>query len=210
MDLQFFGANCVRITTKKATVVVDDNLSKLGLKSISKPDDVVLFTSEKLTKDTVKSPKLVIEHAGEYEVSAVSVQGISVRAHMDEEGEASAIIYKIINNDLRVVIAGHIHPDLSEDQLEAIGTVDILVVPVGGNGFTLDAVGALKVIKNIEPKIIIPTHYDDSKIRYEVPQAKLEDALKDMPFEIKEKVPKLKIKSSDLPETTEIIVLERQ
>ena len=56
--------------------------------------------------------------------------------------------------------------------------VDVLFVPVGGNGYTLDAIGALKIIKKIEPKIIIPTHYADKAIKYEVPQADLDEVMK--------------------------------
>ena len=129
---------------------------------------------------------------------------------MDEEGIESATIFKLTTIDLRVAIVGHIFPDLSEEQLEAIGTVDVLIVPIGGNGYTLDSIGVLKVIKKIEPKIIIPTHYADSTISYEVPQVELSDALHNMSLEPSETTPKLKVKGSDLPETTQLIVLERQ
>ena len=211
MELQFFGANCVRISTKKANVVVDDNLSSLGLKTVCKPGDIALFTHES-TADAqkLKDPKLVIQIPGEYEVSAVSVRAISVRSHMDEEGQQSAVMYKIINSGINVAVVGHIHPDLTEEQLESLGMVDVLFVPVGGNGYTLDAIGALKIIKKIEPKIIIPTHYADKAIKYEVPQADLDEVMKNVTFEIKEKLPKLKLKNTDLPLTPEFIVLERQ
>ena len=42
MELSYFGANCLRITTKKAQIVIDDNLNKVGLKSITKPTDISL------------------------------------------------------------------------------------------------------------------------------------------------------------------------
>jgi L-ascorbate metabolism protein UlaG (beta-lactamase superfamily) len=88
--------------------------------------------------------------------------------------------------------------------------VDVLVVPVGGNGYTLDPIGAAKVIKKIEPKLIIPVHYEDKGIKYEVPQVPLEEALKVLAVEPKETVAKLKLKSTELSETTQLIVLERQ
>jgi L-ascorbate metabolism protein UlaG (beta-lactamase superfamily) len=211
MELQFYGANCVKISTKKATVVVDDNLKQLGQKSISKPGDINIFTFfNEQNEQGLKDPKIVIQTAGEYEISGVSIKGVSARSHMDEEDKKTAVIYKIIAGDLNVVVAGHIHPDLSEQQLETLGVVDVLFVPVGGNGYTLDAIGALKIIKKFEPKIIIPTHYDDKSLKFEVPQTKLEDVMKEITFEIKERVPKIKLKSSDLPELTEFVVLEKQ
>jgi len=207
MELQFFGANCIKLSTKHTSVVIDDNLKALGGTSAAKAGDVVAFTNKMLQSDT-KEPKIIIDKPGEFEVSAVSIHGIAARAHMDEEKQQNAVIYKIQTTDLRIAVVGHIHPDLNEEQLEAIGTIDVLFVPVGGNGYTLDAIGALKVIKEIEPRIVIPTHYADSKLNFEVPASSLEDALKNMSMEAKETVAKLKIK--EIPENMELIVLEHQ
>ena len=208
MELQYYGGNCLKISTKKASLIIDDTLADLGLSSITKADDIVLFTS--VNDGKAKAAKLIIDHPGEYEVSDISVQGIAVRSHMDELGKRSATIFKVIADDIRTVITGHIHPDLTDDELEAIGTVDVLVVPVGGNGYTLDGTGALKVIRKIEPKLIIPTHFNDKKIKYPAPQQDLETALKGLAMEPKETVPRLKLKPADLTETTQLIILERQ
>ena len=100
--------------------------------------------------------------------------------------------------------------DLTDDELEAIGTIDVLIIPIGGNGYTLDGAGALKVIRKIEPNVVIPTHYADKKIKYPVEQQDLETALKGLAMEPKETVAKLKLKPADLTENTQLIVLERQ
>lgn len=208
MELQYYGANCVRLSTKEASIVIDDNLADVGLKTVTKPDDIVLRTV--FEADATANCKLFINQPGEYEASRVAIHGVAARGHMDEEGQRSATMFKFSTPDLRVAVVGHIYPELSENQLEALGTVDVLVIPVGGNGYTLDATGALKVIKAIEPKVIVPVHYADAKVKYEVPQAELADVLKNMSMEAAETVPKLKVKSSELPETTQLIVLERQ
>jgi len=207
MEIQYYGANCVRISNKKASVIIDDNLEGLGLKSVTKEGDIALRTFGTF-KDN-KNVKIVIDSPGEFEVSNISVKGIAARSHMDEDKLKSAVIYKLTISDIRVVIAGHIFADLSDEQLEALGTVDILIVPIGNAGYTLDSVGASKVIRKIEPKMVIPTHYADSEINYEVPQQSLDEAMKELPFEKKEAVPKLKLKESDLPEITELVILER-
>ena len=208
MELQYYGGNCIRINTKEASIVVDDNLEALGLKPITKGDDIVLRTTYDDKQD--KQEVLTIAQPGEYEVSKVAIQGIPARAHMDEEGKQTATIFKLTTSEMRIAVVGHIHPDLGEAELEAMGTVDLLVIPVGGGGYTLDATGALQVIKKIEPKVIVPVHYADSKIKYEVPQAELADVLKNLSMEVHETVPKLKLKASDLPEATQLIVVERQ
>ncbi len=207
MELQYFGGNCVRVSAKKASVVVDDNLAALGSKSITKPDDIVINTNSNII-EAPNQGRIMIGQPGEFEVSNISIQGIAARAHMDATGK-KATIFKILADDIRLVITGHIYPELSDSELEAIGTVDVLVIPVGNSGYTMDAIGALKIIRKLEPKLIIPTHYSDSKLTYEVPQQDLATALKEMSMEAGEPVAKLKLKSTDLPETAQLIVLEQ-
>lgn len=212
MDIQFHGANCLSFSTAGARVrvVIDDNLAALGGKGVTRPGDIALYTmGDQDGRNTTVETKLTIDQPGEYEVSDVSVYGIQARAHMDEEGQQTATMFKIITKDLSIFIPGHIYPDLSDDQLESIGMIDVMAIPVGGSGYTLDPVGALKLIRKIEPKIIIPTHYDAAGLSYPVPQQDLAHVLHEMSMEPKETVQKLKLKAADLPETAQLIVLEK-
>ena len=206
MEFQYFGANCLRVITKKAQIVVDDNLEKVGLKSIAKPTDVCLHTH-----NSVPHHKCHFEAdmPGEYEVSGVTIHGIAAKANRGEE-ENGVVIYTIAADDMKAVILGHINPDLSEEQLEQIGTVDIAVVPVGNSGYTLDGIGALQVIKKIEPKVVIPTHYADKAVKYEVPQVELAGALKGLAMEPAETVDRYKANRADWTDTAKLIVLNRQ
>jgi L-ascorbate metabolism protein UlaG (beta-lactamase superfamily) len=205
MEFQYFGANCVRLTTKKATIVIDDNLKEIGSHAITKHDDIALSTTGALN---VEKARYIIDSAGEYEISGVSVMGISARSHMDEAGKKSATIFKLIADDIRIGVLGHIYPDLSDEQLEALGTVDVLLVPVGGNGYTLDPIGALKLIKKIEPRIIIPTHYAQDGLQYPVPQQDVAEALKALAMEPQRIEGKYKLKAADIPELAQLVLLE--
>lgn len=208
MEIQYFGANCVKISTKQASVIVDDNLAELGLKSITKKGDIGLFTGAH-GEPSVET-KLIIDQPGEYEVSNVSIDGYSARAHMDEEDKRTATAYKITADDIRIFVPGHIYPELDDEQLEDIGLIEVLIVPVGGNGYTLDPIGAYKLIKQIDPKVIIPVHYNDKAVKYPVEQQDLESALKVFGMEAKEHTEKLKFKGFDFNQGTQLIVLERQ
>jgi len=209
MEIQYYGANCIKVITKKATVVIDDNIKALGGSDVAKPTDIQLLTSR--IADDPRKGTLIIDGPGEYEASNVSISGIAARAHVDETDMKNATIYKIVADNVRVAIIGHVYPDLTESQLESIGIVDVLIVPVGGHGFTLDTVGALKVIKQIEPKIIIPTQYAVKGLSYPVPAISLEESLKGLVMEPKETVSKLKLKASDLlTEQVQLVVLEKQ
>lgn len=207
MDIQFYGANCVLLTYKGARLVVDDNLQALGGKAVVKSGDVALFTG---THDEVATEvKLLVDQPGEYEVSGFNIIGVAAQAHLDDSTKQLATMYKVMAGELNVLITGHIYPDVSDAQLEALGPVDVMLVPVGGNGYTLDAVGALKVIKEVEPKLVIPTHYADKSLNYEVPQTDLPTALNELAMEPKETVAKLKLKPGDFGEGTQLIVLEK-
>jgi L-ascorbate metabolism protein UlaG (beta-lactamase superfamily) len=205
MDLQFHGANCIVLTYKGTRLVIDDNLVDLGGKSVIKNDDVALFTGP---HGGSNGARITFDSPGEYEVADISIIGIAARAHIDAEGQ-NATMFKFVVGDQSVLVTGHILPELSDKQLEAIGIVDVMFVPVGGNGYTVDPIGALKLIKEVEPKLVIPTHYDDKSLKFPVPQQELSVALHELSMEPKETVAKLRIKPGELSDVTQLVVLEK-
>ncbi|HUA13352.1 MAG TPA: MBL fold metallo-hydrolase [Candidatus Sulfotelmatobacter sp.] len=205
MDIQYHGANCITVSHKGSKILVDDNLSELGLKSITKAEDVSLTTDGKGSK----TGRLNFNSPGEYEVSEVSIIGIPARGQMDEEGKHSTTMFKLIAGDQSILVTGRIYPELSDEQIEAIGRVDVMLVPVGGNGYSTDSVGALKLIKSVEPKLVIPTHFEDKSIKYPVPQKSLSEALTELGMEPKETLAKLKLKPTDLSDVTQLVILEK-
>lgn len=206
MEAEFYGANCIRLRGKNVNVVIDDYEEDKG-KIITKPSDIAIFTK---ANDNKLNSAFFVDQPGEYEVNNISIQGIAARAHTDSENEKTATLYRFIINDFRIVVIGHIYPDLSEQQLESVGMVDVLFVPVGGSGFTLDSVGALKVIRKIGPSIVVPTHYADKGIKYEVPQADLAEVRKTLSMEPAEELDQLKMKSREFAEGTKLIILKKQ
>lgn len=196
MDIQYFGANCIRLSAKKISVVVDDNLKMLGGKEVSPKPTLSIYTQKRFNQNGAEG--FVIDSPGEYEVSGVSVMGFSTRAHTDHEGEKTAVVYRIVMGGVIACIVGHVDPELTDEQFEKLGTVDVLFVPVGGNGYTLDAKSATKLVKAIEPRIIIPTHYEEAGIKFEVPQSPIDEFLKEIGA-TPEKVDILKLKLGALP-----------
>ncbi len=207
MDIKFYGANTVRLQTKKVGVTVDDKLAALGQKSITKENDLSIYTSR---QDETKIPKSVfyVDRPGEYEVLNVSIKGIAAQAHIDEPDKKNAVIYRLVIDDYKIGVVGHIYSEISDEQLESLGMIDVLLIPVGGNGFTLDGLGALKVIKKIGPSIVIPTHYKDSKIKYEVPQDSLEEVRKVLSMEPAEQLDVLTLKGREFTDGTKLVILK--
>lgn len=205
MEVQFFGANCVRISSKKASIVVDDNMEKLGLKPVIKSEDIAFYT----TLDHAGSnARFVIDGPGEYEISEISIIGIPAQSHIDATGNNSTM-YSVRMDGFSVGILGHIDANLSDQQLENLGLIDILFIPVGGNGYTLDAIAAAKLVKKIEPKVVIPTHFADAAIAFEVPQNEIKLFLDVMGVSGIEEKDKIKFKISELGDKTDTVVLKR-
>ena len=206
MEIQFRGANCIHIATKEAVVFTDPVVG--GVKVKTDKASAVIATQKALLGEH-KEDVFTIDTPGEYELSGVSIHGIPARSHMDEEGKENAVMYKVMTSDLKVLVAGHIYPKLTDEELETIGTVDVLVIPVGGNGYTLDATGAVAVIRAIEPKMVIPTHYKDNGVKYEVPQSELKLFLDELGVQAHNNEDKLKLKGGNLPEVMMVTVLNR-
>lgn len=208
-DIECKGANAVVISTKNTTAVFDPNLSSTGLKNVKVKDAIQVVTEDRFALPG-SGEKLLINSPGEYEVGDFSIRGIPAQRHIDTATDDKiATIYRVEVGDIRIAVLGNIAPVLSDEQLELLGVVDILIVPVGGSGYTLDATSAVAVVRQVEPKAVIPVHFADEGMKYEVPQDELETFNRELsaPVEI---TAKYKIKSAaSLPETMTMIGITR-
>lgn len=205
MEIEYRGANCVVIRDKKFLIVVDPT-SSISVKESKKADAVIIATQEKFAPSELEANNFVINMPGEYEHKDVSVVGVAAPARLDsDENNKNAVIYTIHAGDARIAIIGHVNVPIADDIIEKIDMVDILVVPVGGNGYTLDYKDAAAIVKQVTPKVVIPTHYDDGRTKYEVAQDSVDAFLKELSSN-HEKQKSLKVKN--LPENLTIVELE--
>jgi L-ascorbate metabolism protein UlaG (beta-lactamase superfamily) len=208
-DIEYKGGNTIIITTKKVTLVVDPKLSIVGQKDILAKDAVEIATEERFAVNG-QDARLVIEGPGEYGVADFDIKGIPAQRHLDSESQPLlSTIYRIEIGDIRIGILGNIYEKLNEDQLEEIGVIDILIIPVGGNGYTLDATGAANLVRKIDSKVVIPVHYADKTLKYEVPQAALSEFVTELGAPV-ETVSKYKVKNTaSIPSTLTVIEVTR-
>ena len=206
-DIEYRGGNTIIITTKRSSLVIDANRSIFGHKDIIAKDGIELATEERLLTNS-PDYRISLEGPGEYEVSDFVIRGMAARRNIDhDETSLNSCIYTIAIDNIRIAILGNIDPNLSESQIDDLGAVDILIVPVGGNGYTLDASSATKLTRIIDPKIVIPVHYRDSDIQYEVPQDDIQAFIDELKAPLREDK-KLKIKSElSLPDSLEVFKL---
>lgn len=207
MEIQYYGANSIKITTKKSVISVDPTSDIVKLSTDLKKTNTVLATRPELGEG-VSEGIFLVTSPGEYEFDDYSVKGIAAQPHTGSVGDLSATIYRLSSADTVILFVGHIDSKLTEDQLEAIGMVDIVVVPIGGNGYTLDAQGAASVVRALEPKLVIPVHSAADKQDYSVPQAELELFTKELGAHVAEEtVDKYKVKS--LPEQLTVQIISK-
>lgn len=208
-DIEYKGANCVVISTKKMSIVADPKLSVAGLKDVVLKDDVEIATEARFALNS-EDARLRIEGPGEYGVADFDIKGIAAQRHLDSEADPlQSTVYRIEIGGVHIALLGNIFGKLSDDQLEVLGVTDILILPVGGNGYTLDAVAAATIVRQVEPKVVIPVHYADAAIKYEVPQAELDEFVKELGAPVEE-MPKFKLKAiSNIPASLTVVKLAR-
>jgi L-ascorbate metabolism protein UlaG (beta-lactamase superfamily) len=210
------GQSCFQISFSNsrdhsADIVIDPYDESIGLKLPNLSADIVLVTHDHHDHNNVKGVKgtpFIINGSGEYEVKEVFIHGIP-SFHDDKEGKERGqnTIYIIEAEDLRFCHLGDlVQKQLTDEQLEKIDTVDVLMIPVGGN-FTISSAEAQKVISQIEPKIVIPMHYNLPKLKMN-----LDDVAKFLKTMGKNSVvpqDKFAVKTSTLPkDEMEIVVLQ--
>jgi len=209
MDIEYKGANSVVISTKKAKIIVDPKLSIVGLNDVSTKDCIQLATEERFATNN-ENAVVNIEGPGEYELSDFAIRGIPVRRHIDTpDSPKLSTIYRVEASGICLGVVGNITPKLHDEQQESLGVLDLLIVPIGGNGYTLDATSAATLARTLDVKVVIPVHYNDVAIKYEVAQDELDVFVKEFGAEVLETT-KYKLKSAaNIPITPTIIAISR-
>ncbi|MBL7156439.1 MAG: MBL fold metallo-hydrolase [Candidatus Pacebacteria bacterium] len=182
--------------SNKVDIILDP--SEKDLKKLkSKADILILSKPEKDIYD-ISEGGFLISGPGEYEIKEVFINGIAALNNKKE----FISIYTIEAEDIKICYLGKFgQQELSEKQLEKINSIDVLMVPVSGQE-CLSAKQAVKVISQLEPKIIIPTQPENKKS-----EVKLKDFLKEIGAKDVEKIEQLSFKKSDLKDQAIKIVI---
>ena len=215
MEIVWYGHSCFRLTERSmATVVTDPFDSKTtGYFPLKLKADIVTVSHDAPghnNTDAVKGASHVITGPGEFEIGGVFITGVQT----DGSGPAKKAREQVRNTlyvfDYDGLTVGHLG-DLkqvpSQTEIEALGTVNVALVPVGGGG-GLNAAKAAEVISLLEPNIVVPMHYSTSAAKLSLDS--LNKFLKEMGLSKPQTQPSLKVTRSGLPEETHVIVLDYQ
>ena len=213
MQIIWKGHSCFQIQAKNqaVTIVTDPYDESIGLKLSKMEADILLVSHSHPDHNNVKAVSggpFLISGPGEYDVKDVYIQGIP-SYHDEKAGEerGNNTIYTIEVEGMRLCHLGDLgQKELTPEQVEKIGTVDILMIPVGGV-YTISAKEAVKVMSQIEPCLTIPMHYMIPKLKIKLDG--VDKFLKAMGVKKLEPLPKLVIKKKDIiPEEAKIVQLK--
>lgn len=212
MEITWLGHSCFRLRGKDATIVMDPAGKETGY-SISRPTaDIVTVSHAHAGHNNVAgvagSPRVLLG-PGEFEVTGVLITGIPTY-HDDEKGQklGKNTAYVVELDDVRVCHLGDLGHVPTPEQVEEMSGVDILLAPVGG-GNTIDARAAAEVVSLLEPKLVIPMHYQ-TPVEKQKDLEPLDRFLKEIGSKAAndERQPKIAVTKSTLPGETKVQVLD--
>jgi L-ascorbate metabolism protein UlaG (beta-lactamase superfamily) len=213
VEITWLGHSCFRLRDRAATVVTDPYGKDLGLNLVRVRADIVTVSHDADDHNYVKGVKgefQVLTGPGEYEVSSVFVTGLELRGDRKAKKDAAVgprnTVFLFEFDDLTVCHLGDLNIVPTQAQVEeALGEVDVLLIPVGG-GDTLNASQAAEVVSLLEPHIVIPMHYHvpDSTLKLD----SVTKFLKEMGLDKVAPQEVFKVSRSGLPDETQVVLLE--
>ena len=213
MEIFWYGHSCFRLTERGlATVVVDPfDSTAVGYFPLKLKSDIVAVSHDAPGHNftnAVKGASHFLTGPGEYEIGGVFITAVQTDGNgRKKSNEPHNTLYVFDYDGLTVAHLGDLKQVPTQAEVEALGPVEIVLVPTGG-GIGLNAAKAAEIISQLEPKIIIPMHYKTNDVK--LPLDSLDKFIKEMGLQPIEAVPSLKITKSGLPTESKVVVLEYQ
>jgi len=209
MDISWLGHSCFRLRGRHTTVITDPYYPSLGY-TLGKPTANIVTVSHQhpghsYVQGIGGEPKLV-NGPGEYEISGVLIIGITT--FHDAEGGSQRgknTVYLMEIDEVSVCHLGDLGHVLTTEQVEELDNVDVLLLPVGGLS-TINASVAAKVVRQLEPKAVIPMHYKTPAISWELEP--VEKFLKEIGVKEVNSQSKRSFTKTNLPATTQVFLLD--
>ncbi|HEY63218.1 MAG TPA: MBL fold metallo-hydrolase [Caldilineae bacterium] len=209
MEIIWYGHACFRLREKGITIITDPYDKSLGYTLPRLRADVVTSSHPApghAHVSAIRGDPKVLNGPGEYEIRGIFITGIPTwHAHKRGQPDERNTVFLFDFNGISVCHLGDLGHVLSEDQVEAIGEVGVLLIPVGG-GRTLDASRASEVISQLEPRIVIPMHYKTPTCACKLD--KIDKFLRAMGISSVETRDALKLSASQLPDETQVVLLD--
>ena len=217
MEITYLGHSCFKLKNKEGLVLYTDPFKSdmVGLPLVKDVADVVTISHahedhsalEVITGPVNRPSTFVIDREGEYEIAGVQISAIKTFHDKNNGTERGKnLVMLIVMDGLHILHLGDICHKLTESQIEKVGSVDVLMVPVGGT-YTLDADGAMEMVKEVQPSYVVPIHYKTNLTKIEG-LSTLENFMEKNKLPVAgESVHKIKLDEGSLPDDTQVLLM---
>ena len=213
MEITWYGHSCFRLAERgMATVVCDPfDFETVGYSPLKLKADIVTSSHDAPGHNclsAVKGYSHAITGPGEFEIGSVFITGVQMDGQgkkAEEKPRNTLFVFDYMG--ITVAHLGDMRSVPPQNEIETLGTVNIVLVPVGG-GSGLNAAKAAEIVSLLEPNIVIPMHYSTPATK--VLLDPLNKFLKEMGMHEAETVPSLKVTKTSLPDETKLVVLDYQ
>jgi L-ascorbate metabolism protein UlaG (beta-lactamase superfamily) len=208
MEITWLGHSCFRLKGSQATVITDPYPPDLGY-SLGKQTARIVTVSHQHPGHSyvggIGGEPKVIKGPGEYEIGGILVIGLPT-FHDGDGGKQRGknVVYLIEVDEVAICHLGDLGHVLTSQQVEEIGNVDVLLVPVGGVS-TINASMAAEVVRQLEPKIVVPMHYKTAVLKRELEP--VDRFLKEMGVKDVTSRPRLSVTRSNLPASIQVLLM---
>lgn len=219
MEITYLGHSSFKIKNKEGMVIIMDPFAadKVGLPYAKDVADILTISHDHedhnersmITGPVGRDQTFVIDKEGEYEIGGIEFNAIKTYHDKTEGSERGKnLILTIRVDDINVCHLGDLGHKLTDSQVERLGSIDVLLIPVGGV-YTIDSQEAADLIKEIQPSIVVPMHFKASGMKGDYDGlATLEQFLDKSKLPLMgEPVHKIKVDESSLPDDTQILVM---
>ncbi len=209
MEITWLGHSCFKIKGKNGTIITDPFDDSTGYKLGKVTADIITVSHDHprhSAVDAVGGEPKIITSPGEYEIAGIFVYGTRTYRDTDNgKSKGKNTTYLIEIDRIKVCHLGDLGHVLTAKQLDEVNDADVLLVPVGGVS-TIDATTAVEIVGVIEPKIVIPMHYQTAEAATSLQSA--DQFLKEMGVKEANPVPKFSMNKTMMPIDMQVVVLD--
>ena len=210
MEITWLGHSSLRIRSNDTALITDPYADSLGISMGQPSADIVTISNEHphhSNSDAVEGDPRVLMGPGEYEVANFYISGMGTPATSSEEDRSTNTVFTMHVEGLTMCHLGDLSRPLSARQVEELGSIDVLCIPVGGF-CTIDVGVAAELVNLVRPRIVIPIHYRDDGVNVELEP--VEDFLAHMGVSDAAPQRRLNVTSTDLPRERRVVALQRR
>jgi L-ascorbate metabolism protein UlaG (beta-lactamase superfamily) len=209
MDITWYGHSCFRVTERNFISIITDPFDEsLGYPMPKLKADIVTVSHDAPGHNNlaaVKDYRHVIQGPGEYEIGGVFISGVATYDQRQENPRRN-VVYVLDFDNLTVAHLGDLDHVPTQSMIDALGSIDVALVPVGG-GSALSSSQAAEVVSLLEPSIVVPMHYQTDALRG-LELDPVDRFLKEMGINSYQEEPMLRVSSTNLPEQTQVVILD--